>query len=100
MGDPSEQRHHRVRGWLPTGGALIICKLPGPPPPPAIVTDAEEAWTQILSAVVQTLTKDDTNTVEQLFAGELTVDMKCAEKDDEPAEVPLLFGATCCAFRY
>jgi ubiquitin carboxyl-terminal hydrolase 14 len=48
--------------------------------------DAEEAWTQILSAVAQTLTKDDTNTVEQLFAGELTVDMKCAEKDDEPAE--------------
>jgi len=51
--------------------------------------DAEEAWSQLLTAVGQTLGGGEGGAkgiVDRLFSGEVAATLKCAEKDDEPPE--------------
>lgn len=48
--------------------------------------DAEEAWSQMLTAIAQAARQGEANPVTRLFGGEMSVTYKCAEVDDEPAE--------------
>eukprot|EP01006_Ploeotia_vitrea_P023580 TRINITY_DN56112_c0_g1_i1.p1 TRINITY_DN56112_c0_g1~~TRINITY_DN56112_c0_g1_i1.p1 ORF type:complete len:497 (-),score=89.73 TRINITY_DN56112_c0_g1_i1:198-1688(-) len=48
--------------------------------------DAEEAWTQLLQASVNSVppAADGSNPVDNLFSGQSTIKWKCAESDNEP----------------